>query len=248
MGMTDPFATALKAFEEESKLDGGSEALIALITLVPIAGGPASSLIAGHVKRKMAARIMEVFEAFNDRMEQVDKKLVDKAFFRSDEFLTLFMLALEQIRTTHNKAKLGMLAIGLANSATFEFASESRKELFVRILRDLAPEHLSILNELRPTLYNGRKAVRRPIASPSGDRLVVLQHLVSQGLVTETLHVERMPTVNLSHPAAQNMLKSYIETPPSKKYILSDFGVQFLQFFESESAKRAESAPKDSEG
>jgi len=64
------------------------------------------------------------------------------AFFEGDEFVTLLTLMLEQIQTTHDRKKLKMLATGLANSANAEFTAEGRKELFFRIIRDLAPHDL----------------------------------------------------------------------------------------------------------
>jgi hypothetical protein len=105
------------------------------------------------------------------------------------------------------------------------------------ILRDLAPEHVVILNKLRRVDSLIGKEVRMPYHSPSGNSPAVLQHLASQGLVTESLHVGKTPTANFSHPAAYNAIQKFLETPPSKSYVLSDFGIQFLHFFESETAK-----------
>ena len=242
MSMTDRIAIALEVLKDDTKLHGGNETLNALIAEIPVGGGAISSLLAGRAQRKMLERVTDVFEALKERLGQVDERKVDKAFFESDEFLTLLTLTLEQIQTTHDKIKLRMLAVGLANSAAFDFASESRKELFLRILRDLAPEHVSMLNEMAPVERFGRKAVRLSVDSPSGDRLAVLQHLASQGLVNESLHVQKLPTVNFSHPGVYNIIQKYLETPPSKSYLLSDFGVQFLNFFESESTKKADAA------
>jgi|ERR1700730_9589644 len=236
--LTNRLTIAIKLNTDEAKLDGGNEALNALIASIPLAGGALSSILAGRAQRRMQERVTDVFEAFKERVEQMQEDKIDQKFFESDEFLTLFTLTLEQTQTTHDKAKLNMLATGLANSASSDFVSESRKELFLRILRDLAPEHVSVLHEMRPVEQFGRKGVRLPVDSPTGDRLAVLQHVASQGLVTESLHVEKLPTVNFSHPGAYHMIQKYLETPPSKSYLLSDFGVQFLNFFESESAKR----------
>jgi hypothetical protein len=242
MTLTNRLTIAVELHTDEAKLDGGNEALNALIASIPLAGGAISSILAGRAQRQMLARVTDVFEAFKERVEQMQEEKIDKEFFESDEFLTLFTLTLEQIQITHDKAKLKMLATGLANSASSDFVSESRKELFLRILRDLAPEHVSMLHEMRPVEHFGRKGVRLSVDSPTEDRLAVLQHLASQGIVTESLRVEKIPTVNFSHPGSFHMIQKYLETPPTKSYLLSDFGVQFLNFFESESAKRADAA------
>ncbi len=242
MSLTDRVTIAIELHKYGSKMDGGNEALNALVASIPLAGGPLSSLLAGSAQRKMVERVTDVLEALKQRLEQTEDSKVDRAFFESDEFLTLFTLTLEQIQTTHDKNKLNMLATGLANSAHIDFVSESRKELLLRILRDLAPEHVSMLQEMKPVEHFGKR-VGRVIDSPVGGRLAVLQHLAAQGLVTERLEMETPPNVNLSDPErAYRIIRQYLEIPPAKTYVISDFGVQFLNFFETERASRAEAA------
>jgi hypothetical protein len=241
MSLTDRVTIAIELHKDGSKMDGGNEALNALVASIPVAGGPLSSLLAGRAQRKMLERVTDVLEALKERLEQTEDSKVDRAFFESDEFLTLFTLTLEQIQTTHDKNKLNMLATGLANSAHVDFASESRKELLLRILRDLAPEHVSMLQEMKPVEHLG-KQVGRVIDSPVGDDLAVLQHLAAQGLVTERLEMEPFPNMNPSHPSAFGTIRQLLEIPPAKTYVISDFGVQFLNFFETERANQADVA------
>jgi hypothetical protein len=177
----------------------------------------------------MRERAADVFEAFKERLEQMEKGKLDVNFFESDEFLTLFTLTLEQIQTTHDKGKLKMLATGLANSANSEFALEVRKELFLRIIRDLAPQDIGTLKRMVITIGPG-------IPASPGDHLVTLQRLSAHGLVSEDLQAEKLPTANTAHPGSQHILKSVFERPPSKYYSISDFGRDFLRFFEAESA------------
>jgi hypothetical protein len=137
-----------------------------------------------------------------ERIEEMDEEKIDRKFFESDEFLTLFNLMLEQIRTTHDKAKLKMLAAGLANSASSDFASEKHKELFLRILRDPSPEDVLTLTCM---------AHPATAAVPQGDQFVVKQRLTSQGLLSETLHVESLPAVNFAHRGAYELAKRCLE-------------------------------------
>jgi len=243
MSLTDRVTIAIKLHEEGAKLDGGSQALSAVIASIPFAGGAISSMLGGRAQRKIVERATDVFEAFGERLRQMEEAKIDRTFFERDEFQTLLYVALEQIQTTHDKNKLNMLAAGLANSAHEDFASEGRKELFLRIFRDLAPEHVSMLRKMKPVEQLGMKGLRFPFNSPSGDNLAVLQHLASQGLVSESLQVQKLPTVNFAHPAAFNVIKKRLEIPPSKSYVLSDFGVHFLNFFENETTKRAHAVP-----
>jgi hypothetical protein len=237
MSLTDRIAIAIELHNEGAKLNGGSEALNAVFASIPFAGGAISALLAGRAQRLIQERAADVFEAFGERLRQMEGDKVDKAFFESEEFLTLLTIALEQIQTTHDKNKLNMLATALANSARHDCSSENRKELFLRIFRDLAPEHVEILNKMKPVENDVGNFVRRPFNSPKDNDLAILQHLASQGLVTESLRVEKLPTVNFSHPGAYDMIKRSLETPPSKCFMLSDFGAQFLSFFENKTVE-----------
>jgi hypothetical protein len=138
--LTNRITLAIEIHKEGETLDGGAEALNALIASIPFAGGALSSILSGRAQRQMRERVTDVFEALKERVEQMGEAKIDRAFFDSDEFLTLFTLTLEQVQTTHDKTKLKMLAAGLANSASTDFGSEKRKELLVRIMRDLAPD------------------------------------------------------------------------------------------------------------
>lgn len=140
MTLTNRITLAIEIHKEGETLDGGAEALNALIASIPFAGGALSSILSGRAQRQMRERVTDVFEALKERVEQMGEAKIDRAFFDSDEFLTLFTLTLEQVQTTHDKTKLKMLAAGLANSASTDFGSEKRKELLVRIMRDLAPD------------------------------------------------------------------------------------------------------------
>jgi len=52
--------------------------------------------------------------------------------------MTIIVLAVEQLQTTHDKQKLEMLANAVANSGTTAFSRDFRKELFLRIFHSLA--------------------------------------------------------------------------------------------------------------
>jgi hypothetical protein len=100
-------------------------------------------------------------------------------------------IAIQALLTTHDKEKKKMLSAALASSCKTTFASEDRKELFVRILRDLSPSHIQVLKKLfRPWYAPGRYL---PIGEPEGEELAILQYLAANGLAeqysTEDPHV-----------------------------------------------------------
>jgi len=229
MTFTDRVTIALEVWSDGTKMEGGNEAFNALIASTPYAGGAIGSILLGRAQRQMRERAADVFEAFKERIEQMEKGKLDINFFEGDEFLTLFTLTLEQIQTTHDKAKLKMLATGLANSANSKFALEARKELFLRIIRDLAPQDVETLKGMVIAIGPGIPAL-------SGDHIVTLQRLTAHGLVSEDLQAEKLPTVNMAQPGSQHILKNAFERAPSKYYLISDFGRDFLRFFEAETS------------
>jgi len=242
----DPAEKAIEAVSEMGKLDGGNEALLALIAELPVGGGAIGSLLAGRWQRRMAERAAEALGEMNKRLHQVGNDKIDRQFFETDEFQTLFTLMLEQVQTTHDKEKLKMLGVGLANATTSDFSAEHRKELFFRVLRDLAPEHISVLKHLRPDKHYRSMGVRsRTIDGPGGEVSVLLQHLAASGIVVETLEVKSMPNANFSHPGAYYEIKRYLETPPLRSYRLSQFGIQFLEFLDTENSENTKIATSE---
>ena len=122
MGITDDrLKAALARLAEESELHSVNEELYAVVASIPLAGNAISSILAGAAKRRVVERIEEVFRTVKERLENVEKTKVDEEYFKSDEFMTVLLLAIEQIQTTHDKQKLEMLANAIANSGRVDF-------------------------------------------------------------------------------------------------------------------------------
>ena len=237
MAIDDKLEKVLDTLATESRLSVGEEIISATIAAIPYAGSPITSLMAGHAKRRVIQRAVEMFGAMKERLETIDESKVDKGFFESDEFQTLLALALQQLQTTRDEAKLQMLACGLANAGVLEFSADARKELFIRILRDLSPNHVKILRALLPST---KKLVFGPqswpaIHEPKGEQLAILQGLAANGLVEEFLKSE----MKVSGPRfssrwtqsdAERALKKAFNAAPSRHFRMSKFGADFLNY------------------
>lgn len=174
-----------------------------------------------------------VFEQVNNDLRSVEEEKVDKQFFKTEEFQTIIFILTQQLQTTHDKAKLKALSDGLARGCLREFSSDSRKELFFRILRDMAPSEFQMLKNLSPTTEQPGGTV---IQEPEGEDLAVLQRLEAHGLV----RVSMRSNMRLSEPRyglewdiaeAKRALREAFETPPSRHFQISGFGFAFLGFF-----------------
>jgi hypothetical protein len=242
MAIDDKLEKVLDKLSQEATARTDLELLLAACAGIPGAGGPISSLMAGQAKRRVVRRTVEMFNAIRERLEQVEERNISKDFFESDEFQTLLALAIEQLQTSHDADKIKMLAAALANSGLEQFSSETRKELFVRIMRDLSIDHLRLLKALLPrsgTPDDLPPSVRRRFGptrrEPKGEELAMLEKLVSNGLIEEWLESHRrgsMPSyssgANPSRIAKQ--LKDYIDQPPSRCFSISELGLDFVTY------------------
>lgn len=243
MGIDDKLEKVMDKLLEESHDRADLELLKAAISAIPVAGSPISSLMSGQAKRKVVRRTIEMFNAMRERLEEVEEKKIDKDCFESDEFQTLLALAIEQLQTTHDTEKMRMLATGLANSGVEEHRDEARKELLIRILRDLSPDHIAALRDMSPRSGTPdelparlRRRFSTPIKDPTGDELAIIEGLVSHGLVEQSIESRRRGSIpnfsNATNPSsAVRELKKYIDQSPSRRFQLSELGLRFLDYF-----------------
>lgn len=222
----------------------GREGVNAAIALIPYVGGSILSLMNDLAGRRFYERTKDVFEVVKERLEEVGEAKINKEFFKGEEFQTLLFLALEQLRTTHDEDKQVMLANALANSGLNEFSTEERKELFLRILRDLSLAHLRTLKTLVP-VEDRREAgpdFWPTEHDPGGEGLAIFQFLVANGLVTESLKrdTRSLPAQRFGSGWTEHEVKraieDYVNRPSAQEFRISRFGLDFLTFLSSTTA------------
>jgi len=201
--------------------------------------------------KRVYERMDEMFRTWGRRLGEVEEEKINRDWFKTEQFQTLLFEALHQLHATHDREKIAMLGTALANSGLKEFEAEERKELFVRLVRELAPQHVSALLKLLPrparipdplppglSRQSFESAVwrGRPSVSASGDGLMIFQMLASNGLVEERLHpvvkepsVSSFATVDDAKRAVKDLLQS-LRTPPRRTFSLSELGRDFLRF------------------
>jgi len=132
------------------ELDVGKEVISAAMRSIPFVGGQMVALMSGAARKRLVERMLDVLREMKYQMDDIRAEQVNTEFFESDEFQTLLALVLQEVQTTHDEKKLKMLAASLCNSGKVEFEAETRKELFIRVLRALSPEHIRVLAALVP--------------------------------------------------------------------------------------------------
>ena len=192
-------------------------------------------------------RTNRMIEELAQRIHTLGEAKIDREWFRGEEFQTLLFEALHQLYVTQSEDKIKMLGKALANSGAIEFNDESRKDIFLRLIRELAPQHINMLRRLLPPkrlktltaeqypdwmLWNNR-----PQIVGYGTDLLVLQMLAANALVEETPKSEevRMPSVDItsSRGDAERALNEFfkqIQRAPKRSFALSELGRDFLKF------------------
>jgi hypothetical protein len=236
MSIDDRLEKALEFYNKELETDIPMKATKIAIELIPHYGSHIVKLLFGDAQKRVAERAKEVFEAVRERVERIDGGKIDKEFLKSDEFMTIIILAVEQLQTTHDKEKLEMLANALANSGTTNFSSDARKELFLRIFRNLAPQHIAELQRIRikqiGTVPRMMKGIE--VKGPNGENLAVLQTLAANGLVDEhqEFHSGIVPSRFSSENQVKEVIAKFMRTPPMRCFKVSRLGEDFLNFFD----------------
>jgi hypothetical protein len=159
------------------------EATVAgVLSLIPGVGSAIQSLLDGQAKANLEQRWLQLFIDFRARIEEVRESIPDESYYGSEQFQTLLALAFQQLATTHDRAKLRLLADALANSGTTPFQDKDKdKELYLRLIRDLSVRDISALRDDR---------LRNSISSSSpitytADEIAQFSRLVSMGLLVE---------------------------------------------------------------
>jgi hypothetical protein len=209
--------------------------------IVPIAAGVTEGLNQLANKR-MYSRLKEMREAMHERLDEVDKNKVDKEWFQSEEYQTMLFEAVRQVMVTADRKRIAMLGNALANAGIDQFRADSRKELFLQLIRDLTPHHVAVLKQMLPDESLPPQIqwrARRSITTTKEEELAVLQMLAANGLVTESLKESHMPPNRQSSyrqpsPAemAQNLRKliAAARKPPTRVFQLSTLGRDLLNF------------------
>jgi hypothetical protein len=235
-----------------------SAGIAGVLSLIPGVGHAVIELMTDLAIQRTNNRVNDLFEHFTNRIREVGEDKVDREWFRSEEFQTLLYEAFRQLNVTHDREKIEMLGVALANSGAPGFKEEERKDLFIRFVRELTPQHLKVLHELAPKPLPfdpnaapnpsapplNAEAIRRwewqsrPKVKPSSDDLLAMQMLHAYGLVEEniTSSIVRpsIPSRFTSESQIMDAVKAFsknIESPTiSSTFRLSPLGNGFLKF------------------
>ncbi|UWZ85255.1 hypothetical protein [Occallatibacter riparius] len=235
MSIDDPVDAHLQSLKQDLEANIadslGAPTLAGILSLIPGVGAAVQSLLGGRAQRNVQRRWIELFLEMKKRIEQARASIPDHSYYGSEEFQTLLALAQEQLWTTHDKDKLRLLAIALANSGVDEFRGDD-KELMLRALRTISPSDLRTLDH--ENLKGWLPLTNR--FEYSDEILGSLSRLASLGLVTEKF---LRPDPNASD---EQKLHSVLHFGPRRTFQLSPFGQRFMRFVAAQDGQQDETA------
>jgi len=223
----------------EGEITLQNETLKGAMSAVPYMGAALTSLWAGRARARLVERLVALFDVAKSRLDCVEDSIIDKSFFDSEEFQTLLALAIEQLQTAHDQRKIRMLGTALANSGRIEHVKDHRKELFVRALRNLAPDQVAVLAQLRARLPTGGY-YSCDICGPLPEVLMTMQALTSLGLVEE--FPEKREPERFSNSGGTDPMElatqftelrravSSASAPARRCFRISSVGLDFIRF------------------
>jgi hypothetical protein len=168
--------------------------------MIPVVGPAVTELMTDLAIQRTNNRMYDMFEHFTKKIRDIGEEKVDREWFRSEEFQTLLFEALRQLHVTHDRQKIEMLGVALANSGALGFKDDESKELFIRFVRELTQQHVKMLFELAPMplpvdaplplgvsrreeMARNLEWERRPTLTPRNDDLLALQMLLASIIV-----------------------------------------------------------------
>jgi hypothetical protein len=182
--------------------------------------------------------MVTLFEEIKNRLEKLDQTALDLGFFETEEFQTILCLALQQLQTTHDKRKIRMLAWAVANSGTKDYSSDLRKEIFVRALRELTPDHIEVLKRLRPAIHDGEKTfyATKTLENLRDFDLLLARDLTKLGFVKESL---KYATLEHRHSGTfpeelaakiEELASAVLDKTPARLFDITKLGLDFMKF------------------
>jgi hypothetical protein len=221
---------------------------------IPVVGPAVVELMNDLAIQRTNKRMYDMFEYFTNKIRDIGEEKIDREWFRSEEFQTLLFEALRQLHVTHDRQKIEMLGVALANSGAPGFKDDERKELFIRFVRDLTLQHIKMLVELAPKplelesplplgvarrdeLTQQLNWARRRTLTPMNDDLLALQMLHAYGLVEENLKssieepsIPSRASESQIRDAVRKFSKSIENAKVTRSFRLSPLGDRFLKF------------------
>jgi hypothetical protein len=148
-----------------------------IISAVPAAGGPLQvvfeNIFASPIEKRKHAWLEQLAEVMTEVQERV-AELTPEKLVENEAFVTVTLHASQVAIRNHQNAKLEALRNAVLNSALPNSLQEDEQMIFLRLIDQLTPWHLSILALLdNPLQWMERNKVQNPGRGMGGVSAVI---------------------------------------------------------------------------
>lgn len=164
---------------EKTVGDAAYEISKAVISVVPVAGGPLVTLFENIFTTPLNKRKQEWFEEMADVITEIQEKLdgvTPEKLSQNEMFVTASLQASQIAIRNHKKEKLEALRNALFNCVSPKAPNEDKQLIFFKLIDDLTPWHLRLLGLLNdPARWMANNGIKNP-GWDSGAVSTVVEH------------------------------------------------------------------------
>jgi len=140
-----------------------------LISIIPLVGGPISSVLSDFLAERKQQRLNEFFTRLKEDLDKVQER-VDKEFISKEDFLDIFELTAKKIMEERKDVKRNTYRQILVNGITKANSGFDDVEQCIRVLENLTENNIILLTVFSdPVKHNS--SISEPVKRPTGNML-----------------------------------------------------------------------------
>lgn len=136
---------ALEAIDAPSARDATRATAIAILSALPLIGGPLTAYMDQYLPQQQQKRVIEMLGFLSVDLDRMGDK-VDAGFVRKDEYAGFFEECVEQAKSRRSEGKRRLYAAALANATTDARPDEEERFRMLATLDALRPSPLRLLS------------------------------------------------------------------------------------------------------
>jgi len=135
-----------KILSNDENIECLQSTAIALINLMPLAGGTLSSFLSDHLNKRKLEKIIDALQNLQKQFEDRDARI--NTLLNEDQVGELLERHLVEISITSDNEKIEFLKNSLANSLMSEDIEFDEKEFYLQVLKDMTIAEIHVLKML----------------------------------------------------------------------------------------------------
>jgi hypothetical protein len=140
--------------EEALNAYNGSSSLRFVISSIPYIGGIIDTILTTNAQEISSRRLNDFFNQLSNRMTEVEEKLIDLEFIKSEEFYDLLFKIIESSQRTRIDEKRKLYSQILCNACKIN-KEDVNPEFYINVINELTIEELIVAKKLYELKVSG---------------------------------------------------------------------------------------------